>query len=104
MFTNPNNKLVGYKLSEQATGYARVLQCHTAYILRLVATYLGYMVNLYNNNVSGAFLQLNHHPDIAPGNISLQGNKIIVFVALHFGGNYDPTSWEPISRAECFLA
>ena len=29
---------------------------------------------------------------------------MIVAVALHFGGNYGPASWEPIARARCFLA
>jgi len=29
---------------------------------------------------------------------------MILFEALHFGGNFGPTSWEPISNARCFLA
>ena len=28
---------------------------------------------------------------------------MIVSVALHFDGNYDPHSWEPPARAGCFL-
>ena len=29
---------------------------------------------------------------------------MIVSVTLHFGGNYDPHSWEPSARTRCFLA
>ena len=29
---------------------------------------------------------------------------MIVSIALHFGGNYGPASFEPIARAQCFLA
>ena len=29
---------------------------------------------------------------------------MIVSVALHFGGNFGPHSWEPLARARCFLA
>ena len=53
-------------------GYARVLKHHTVYLWRLVATYLGCTIDSYDNNVSGAFPQLTHHPDITRNNISLQ--------------------------------
>lgn len=50
-------------------------------------------MDLYDDNVSGAFLQLNHHIDTTRGNTSLHGNKIIVSKALHFGWNNSPASW-----------
>ena len=102
--TNPINNLVDYKLSEPAIECATVLKDHAAFLWRMVATYPGCTIDLYDNDVNGAFPQCTHHPDIARGNVSLHGNKIIVSVAIHFGGNYGPHSWEPPARARCFLA
>ena len=102
--TNPINNLVDCKLSEPAIGYATVLKMHTAYLWRIAATYPGCTIDSYNDNVSGAFPQCTHHPDITRGNASLYGNKLIISVALHFSGNYGPHSWKPPARARCFLA
>ena len=93
--TNPINKLVDCNLSEPATGYPWVLKHQAAYLWRLAVIYLGCTIDLYDDNVSVAFLQLTHHPDITRGNINLRDNKIIVSAALHFGGNYGPASLEP---------
>ena len=101
--TNPINKLVDCKLSEPAIGYTRVLDLHTVYCWKLAATYPDYMVSSYDSDVSGAFQQLNYPPDIARRNVSLLGNKIIVSVALHFGGNYGPASLKSIAYTCCFL-
>ena len=86
--TNLINNLVDCELSKPAIGYATVLKMHAAYLWRIAATYLGCTINLYNGDVSRAFPQCTHHPNIARGNTSLYGNKMIVSVALHFGGNY----------------
>ena len=102
--TNPINTLVDCDLSEPAIGYAWVLKNHAAYLWRLAATYPGCTIDSYDDDVSGAFPQLTHHPDIARGNVSLHDDKMIVSIALHFGGNYGPASFEPIARARCFLA
>ena len=102
--TNPINKLVDCELSDPAIGYGKVLEHHAAYISRLAATYPGCIVDSYDDDVSGAFPRLTHHPDINRGNISLHRDKMIVSVALHFGENYGPASREPIARARCFLA
>ena len=102
--TNPINILVDCELSEPAIGYVTVLKEHAAYLWRIAATYPSCTIDLYNDDVSGAFPQCTHNPDIARGNTSMHGNKMIVSVALHFGGNYGPHSWEPPARARCFLA
>ena len=102
--TNPINNLVDCALSEPSIGYATVLKKHAAYLWRIAATYPGCTINSYDDDISGAFPQCTHHRDIARGNTSLHGNKMIVSVALHFGGNYGPHSWEPPARARCFLA
>ena len=96
--THPTNKLVDCELSEPAIGYANVLKEHAAYLWRLVSQYPGCTINLYNDNISGAFFQGKHHPDVTRGNVSVHANKMIVAVALYFGGNYSLASWEPIER------
>ena len=90
--THPINKLVDYELSEPAIGYVHVLRGHTTYLWRLATQYPGYTIDSYDNNISGAFPQVNHHPNIARANVSIHGDKMIVAVALHFGGNYGPAS------------
>ena len=100
---HPTNKLVDRELSEPAIEYANILKEHAAYLWHLAAQYLGYTIDSYDYNISGAFSQVNYHPDVARGNISIHGNKMIVVVALHFGGNYGPASWKSIARARCFL-
>ena len=79
---NPINKLVNCALSEPAIGYAHVLRDHAAYLWRLAAQYPGCTIDSYNDDISGAFLQVTHHPDIARANVSLHGDKMIVAVAL----------------------
>lgn len=101
--TNPINKLVDCKLSESAIGYTKVLEHYAAYLWGLATTYPGCTVNSYIEDVCGAFPQLTHNPDIARGNVSLYGDKMIVLVALYFGGKYGPAKWEPIGQAQYFL-
>ena len=102
--TNPINKSVNFEISKPAIKYTTVLKQHASFLWRIVATYPDCTINLYNDDVNGAFSQCTHHPDIACGNVSLHGNKMIVSVALHFGGNYGPASWKPPAHARCFLA
>ena len=102
--TNPINTLVDCKLSEPGICYATILKKHTGFLWRIACTYPGCTIDSYDDDVSGAFPQCTHHPDVARGNASIHGNKLIVSVALHFGGNYGPHSWEPPARARCFLA
>ena len=90
--THPINKLVDCELSKPAIGYAHVLQDHSGYLWRLSAQYPGCTIDSYDDDVSGAFPQVIHHPDIARANVSIHGDKMIVAVALHFGGNYGPAS------------
>ena len=101
---HPFNKLVSYEPSKPAISYAHVLENHTVYLWRLTAQYPGCSIDSYDDNVSGAFLQVNHHTDVARANVSIHGNKMIVAVGLHFDGNFGPASWKPIARARCFLA
>lgn len=101
--TNSINNLVNCKLSEPAIGYATVLKQHAAYLWRIAATYPGCTIDSYDNEVSGVFPLCTYYLDIARDNTSLHGNKMIVSVALHFGGNYGPHSWEPPARARCFF-
>ena len=101
--TNPINNLVNYELSEPAIRYTTVLKEHAAFLWQIAANYSGCTTDSYDDDVSGAFPQCTHHPDIARGNVSLHGNKMIVSVALHFRGNYSPHSLEPPARALCFL-
>ena len=103
-FANPINKLVYCNLSEPAIGYARRLKHHIAYLWRLAAMCPGCTVDSYDDNVSGVFPQLMHHPDIARGDVSLHDNKMIMSFALYFGDNYGPASWEPIACTRCFVA
>ena len=97
--TNPINNLVDCELSEPAIGYTRILKEHAAYLLQITATYSGCTIDSYDDKVSGAFPQCTHHLDIIRGNTSMHGNRMIVSLALHFGGNYGPHSWEPPARA-----
>ena len=90
--SHPINKLVDVALSEPEIGYATVLYEHCSYLLRMAATYPGCTIDSYDDDVSGAFPQLNVHPDLARGNVSLYDNRMIVSVALHFGGNFGPAS------------
>ena len=103
-YTHSINKLVDCELSEPAIGYVNVLKEHAAYLWCFAAQYRGCTIYSYDDDVSRAFPQVNHHLDVGRGNVSVHGNKMIVIVALHFGGNYGPASWEPIARVRCFLA
>ena len=62
---HPFNKLVSYEPSKPAISYAHVLENHTVYLWRLTAQYPGCSIDSYDDNVSGAFPQVNRHPDVA---------------------------------------
>ena len=68
------------------------------------ASFAGCTIDSYHDDVSDAFPQCTHHSYIVHGNVSLHRNKMIISVALHFGGNYGPASWEPPACVRCFLA
>ena len=103
-FTHLINKLVDCELNEPAIGYVNVLKEHAAYLWRIAAHYPGCTIDSYNDDVSRIFPQVNHHPDVARGKVSVHGNRMIVAVALHFGGNYGLANWEPIAQVRYFLA
>ena len=102
--SHPINKLVDIKLSEPEIGYGTVLHRHCTFLWRIAGTYPNDIIDVYDDDVSGAFPQLTFHPELAKANVSLHDDKMILAVSLHFGGNFGPSSWEPISDARCFLA
>ena len=91
--SHPVNKLVNVKLSEPEIGYGTFLHRHCMYLWRLAATYPGEIIDAHDDDVSGAFPQLAFHPDLSRANVSLHTEKMIISVALHFGGNFGPSSW-----------
>ena len=101
---HPINTLTNVNLSEPRIGYGTTLQEHCSYLWKIAATFSNCIIDFYDNDVSGAFPQIMFYLDIARANTSIYGNKMIVSTALHFGGNFGPTSWEPRARARCHVA
>jgi hypothetical protein len=60
--------------------------------------------NAYDNDISGAFPQRIFHPDTALANASIYRQWLIIAIAMHFGGNFCPPSWEPLSWARYEIA
>ena len=52
-----------------------VLKQHTVFLWQMTAGYPDCTINSYNDDVSGAFPQCTHHPDIGRGNVSQHGNR-----------------------------
>ena len=76
---------------------------HYQYLWSISAHFTGVPINLYDDDLSGTFL---HHillPSIAKENLSLYQLLIILSIALHFGGNFGQSSWEPTSDIFSFL-
>lgn len=92
------NMLVNISLSEQQIAYRTVLHKHCTYLCRIAATYPNFIIEIYGNNVSVSFPQINLHSDPSRENMSLYHTMIIVLITLHFGGTFGPTSWELIVR------
>jgi len=101
---HPINTLVNAALTEPEIGYGTTLYQHCQYIWRIAMTFPNCIIDSYDDDVSGAFPQLVFHPDISRANVSIYNNTMIVAIALHFGSNFGPASWEPIAQARCFLA
>jgi hypothetical protein len=102
--TQPINIIVDIVLSEPEIRYATVLKEHLAYLWRLAGTFPGEPIDGYDDDISGAFPQRIFHPDTARANASIYGQWLIIAIAMHFGGNFCPSSWEPLSWARCEIA
>ena len=70
--SHPINKLVDIKISEPGT----VLHRHCTFLWRIAGTFPNGIIDIYNNDVSGAFPQLTFHPELAKANVSLHDDKM----------------------------
>ena len=98
------NRLVKVNITEPEIDYGTTLHNFCCFLWRLAITFPGKIFDLYNDDVSGAFTQLEFHPDVARANVSIYNNTMIASTACHFRGNFGPASWEPVARARCSLA
>ena len=51
----------------------------------LQLNFLGILIDLYNDDIMGAFLQINFWPNIARANVSIHQTVMILAIAMHFG-------------------
>jgi hypothetical protein len=102
--TQPINTIVDIMLSEPEIRYASVLTEHLAYLWRLAGTFPGEPIDGYDDNNRGAFPQRIFHLDTARANASIYQQWLIMAIAMHFGGHFCPSSWEPLSWARCKIA
>ena len=100
----PINKICDVKKTEPRVKYGTVLKDHCQYLWSIAAHYPGQAIDLYDDDVSGAFPQQVFSPGLAKANVSLHEDIMILSVALHFGGNFGPASWESISDGRSYLA
>jgi len=100
----PINKLCDVKKTEPRVKYGTVLKGHCQYLWSIAAHYPGQAIDLYDDDVSGAFPQQAFPPSLAKANVSIHDKIMILSVALHFGGNFGPASWEPLSDGRSFMA
>ena len=100
---HPINKLCNVKATEPEIGYGTVLaeQCQNIWVIATL--FPGYPIDIYDDDVSGAFLQLLFPPTVAKANVSIFDDKILALIALHFGGNFGPASWEAVANLQCFV-
>jgi hypothetical protein len=102
--SQPINVIVNAKEMEPEIRFSRALMNHLRYIWRTRATYPNQPIMPWDDNVSGAFPQLVFQPDAARANCSLLLKWLVVSIALHFGGSFGPSNWEPVSWARCKIA
>ena len=101
---HPINQICDVTQTEPRVKYGAVLKDHCQYLWSTAAHYPDHAIDLYDGNVSGAFPQQLFHPSIAKANVSIHNRVILLSVALNFGGNFGPASWEPTSNGLSFLA
>ena len=101
--TQPINKLCHVKATEPEIKYGSVLADHCQYLWSIAAYFSGIPIYLYDDGISGAFPQINFSPNIARANVSIHQTLMILAIAMHFGGNFGPSGWEPTSEARSFL-
>ena len=101
---HPINSLLNDSSRKPEIAYRIIVHKHCSYLWRISATYLNCIIDFFDNNLSGVFLQFNLHPDLARLVISLCHMMIIVAIALHFSSNYDPASWEPIAKSKILFS
>lgn len=99
--SQPINTLVLIKETEPEVRFAGTLKRYLTYLWRLRATFPKRRIFQYSDDVAGAFNHRNFHPDVARANVSVIMGWVSLCVALHFGGNFGPSSWEPLSWARC---
>ena len=102
--SQPVNVIVNTKETEPEIRFSTTLMNHLRYIWRMRATYPKKHIMPWDDDVSGAFPQLVFHPDTARANCSLLLDRLVLCIALHFGGSFGPANWEPVSWARCELA
>jgi hypothetical protein len=100
----PINKLCDVEKTEPRVKYGTVLKGHCQYLWSIAAHYPDQPIDLYDDDVSGAFPQQSFPPGLAKANVSIHDKIMILSIALHFGGNFGPASWEPLSDGRSFLA
>jgi hypothetical protein len=102
--SQPINTIVDIKATEPEIRYATVLIDHCQYLWSLRASFPQKRISSYDDDVSGAFNHRTFHPDTARANASLYKDWLIIALGMHFGGNFCPPNWEPVSWARCEIA
>ena len=100
---NPVNACCNAKMTEPPVKIGTVFNNHVNEIWSVKTNYPNHPIDLYDYDISGAFPQLVQHPGIIKAQISIYRQLMITVTALHFGGNYGPASWEPISNTHCLM-
>ena len=100
---HPINKLCDVKATEPEIKYGTVLADHCQYAWSIAKAFPNTPIDLYDDDISGAFPQHVLHPSIVSANASFFKKQMIVSIGLHFGGNFGPSSWEPTSDVRSFL-
>ena len=100
---HPVNKLCNVKAIEPKIKYGTVLADQCQNIWRIAQSCPGEPIDVYDNNASGAFPQHIFNQSIAKTNISIAQGVMLASIALHFGRNFGPASWEPTADIRCFL-
>lgn len=91
----PINKCCNAAETEATIKYGTVFEEHCQLLWSIAAHYPGSPIDMYDDDISGAFPQLLLPPGIAKANVSIFQTLMFVSIALHFGGNFGPAGWEP---------
>ena len=100
---HPINKLCDVKATESKIKYNTVLADQCQNIWRIAQSCPGEPIDVYDDNALGVFPQHVFNQSIAKANISIAQGVMLASIALHFGGNFGPASWEPTEDVRCFL-